>query len=142
MTVVVDINILLDVFLSRKAFLADSQAVLSEIVSGALKGVCPSHGLTTLFYLLEKNASTEDAESAVDQVLASFDIRGLHTADWLRVRQLSFSDFEDAAVAYTAELTGSAFIVTRNITDFKDSGVPAITPAAFIERFLPKSEPS
>ena len=137
MTVVVDINILLDVFLNRKSFLADSQTILSEVVSGSLRGICPSHGLTTLFYLVEKNASTGDAESAVDRILSHFEIHGLNTSDWKQVRQMPFSDFEDAAVAFTASAQSASFIVTRNIADFKDSSVPAITPADFIQRFLP-----
>ncbi len=137
MTVVVDINILLDVFLSRQTFLADSQEILSEVVSGSLRGICPSHGLTTLFYLVEKNASTADAEAAVDKVLSHFEIHGLNTSDWKKVRQMPFSDFEDAAVAYTATAGESSFIITRNTADFKKSLVPAITPQDFIDRFLP-----
>ena len=137
MTVVVDINILLDVFLSRKTFLADSHTILNEVVSGSLRGICPSHGLTTLFYLVERNASTSDAESAVDRILSHFEIHGLNTSDWKNVRKMPFSDFEDAAVAYTAHHQGASFIVTRNIADFKSSPVPAITPADFIQRFLP-----
>jgi predicted nucleic acid-binding protein len=137
MTVVVDINILLDVFLSRKTFLAESQTILNEVVAGSLRGICPSHGLTTLFYLLEKHASTTEAETAVDKILAHFEIHGLNTSDWTKVRQLTFSDFEDAAVAYTASERGASFIVTRNIADFKSSPVPAISPSEFILRFLP-----
>jgi predicted nucleic acid-binding protein len=139
MTVVVDINILLDVFLSRKTFLADSQTILNEVVAGSLRGICPSHGLTILFYLLVKHASTTEAETAVDKILTHFEIHGLNTSDWKKVRQMPFSDFEDAAVAYTASERGASFIITRNIADFKSSPVPAISPSEFILRFLPPS---
>jgi hypothetical protein len=52
---------------------------------------------------------------------------------------MPFSDFEDAAVAYTASERGASFIITRNIADFKSSPVPAISPSEFILRFLPPS---
>jgi len=40
-------------------------------------------------------------------------------------------DFEDAAVAVTADNAGAAFIITRNEADFAQSPVPAINPAVF-----------
>jgi hypothetical protein len=43
------------------------------------------------------------------------------------------NDFEDALVATVAEVTGSDYIVTRNVPDFAGSPVPAITPAEFLE---------
>ena len=37
-------------------------------------------------------------------------------------------DFEDAVVAATAARHSAAYIITRNIDDFRFSPVPAITP--------------
>jgi hypothetical protein len=42
-------------------------------------------------------------------------------------------DFEDALVASVAEVTGSDYIVTRNVPDFAGSPVPAMTPTEFLE---------
>jgi hypothetical protein len=42
-------------------------------------------------------------------------------------------DFEDALVASVAEVTGSEYIVTRNVLDFAGSPVPPITPTEFLE---------
>ncbi len=136
MTVLVDINVLLDVFQKRQPFYAHSLAVMDEVMSGALKGVCPSHGLATLFYLVEKQAAAADAEAAVDAVLSHFEVIGINTPDWQRARTLNMPDLEDAGVAVTAEIAGAAFIVTRNVADFADSPVTAITPEAFVQRFL------
>ncbi|GEM_PF-1927829 len=55
----------------------------------------------------------------------------LKKADWLRARALTMPDFEDAAVAVTADNAGAAFIITRNEADFAQSPVPAINPAVF-----------
>lgn len=51
MTVTVDINVLLDVFQQRQPHYAASARVASLVSSGKLIGVCPAHGLTTLYYL-------------------------------------------------------------------------------------------
>ena len=134
MKVTLDINVLLDVFQKREPHYAASAQVVSMVASGTLAGVCPAHGLTTLYYLVRKHASKPDAEDAMDQVLRHFQIGNLEAADWQQARGLSFADFEDAVVATVARATASAFIITRNVDDFAGSPVPAITPADFLSQ--------
>ena len=135
MTVTVDINVLLDVFQMRQPHYAASAQVLSLVTAGTLTGVCPAHGLTTLYYLVRKHASKADAEAAMDRVLRHFQIGNLEAAGWQKARRLPFTDFEDAVVATVAEATASTFIVTRNTDDFSGSPVPAITPSDFLGQF-------
>lgn len=135
MIVVVDINVMLDVFQNRQPHYATSSGVMNLVMMGTLKGVCPSHALTTLYYLARRHGSRHDAESAIDTVLKHFEIVSLDHGDWENVRHLPFEDFEDAAVAVTAAKAGAAFIVTRNETDFLQSVTPAIAPATFLGRF-------
>jgi len=132
--VTLDINVLLDVFQKREPHYAASARVVGMVVAGTLAGVLPAHGLTTLYYLVRKHASKPDAEAAMDQVLRHFQIGNLEAVDWQRARGLSCADFEDAAVATVAEVTGSIFIITRNVDDFAGSPVPAITPADFLSQ--------
>ena len=134
MTVTVDINVLLDVFQMRQPHYAASAQVLSLVTTGTLTGVCPAHGLTTLYYLVRKHASKADAEAAMDRVLRHFQIGNLEAAGWHKARRLPFTDFEDAVVATVAEATASAFIVTRNTADFAGSPIPAITPSDFLSQ--------
>ena len=49
MKVTLDINVLLDVFQKREPHYAASAQVVSMVTSGTLAGVCPAHGLTTLY---------------------------------------------------------------------------------------------
>jgi predicted nucleic acid-binding protein len=134
-TVTVDINVLLDVFQKREPHYAASAQVVSMVTAGTLAGVCPSHGLTTLYYLVRKHASKPDAEAAMDRVLRHFQIGNLDAAGWQEARLLPLGDFEDGAVATVAKVTGSAFVVTRNVDDFAGSPVPAITPTDFLSQF-------
>ena len=75
MKVTLDINVLLDVFQKREPHYAASAQVVSMVTAGTLAGVCPAHGLTTLYYLVRKHASKPDAEDAMDQVLRAFSNR-------------------------------------------------------------------
>lgn len=96
---------------------------------GRLVGVCPAHGLTTLYYVVRKIVSKSEAEVAMDHVLDHFEVGNLDEAGLREARGLTFGDFEDAAVATVAKATGSAFVITRDSAGFAGSPVPAITPA-------------
>lgn len=137
MTITVDINVLLDVFQQREPHYAASAQVMSLVAAGKLTGVCPAHGLTTLYYLVRKHAAKADAEAAMDRVLGHFQIGNLDVPGWQRARRLALDDFEDAAVAAIAEASGSVFVVTRNVADFAKSPVPGIAPAEFLSQHAP-----
>jgi len=137
MKVTVDINVLLDVFQKREPHYAASARVMSMVASGTLEGVCPAHGLTTLYFLVRKHGSKPEAEAAMERVLRHFKIGNLEADGWQKARRLPLDDFEDAAVASVAETSGSLFIVTRNTDDFSGAPVPAISPVDFLSRFAP-----
>lgn len=103
--------------------------VLDLIVTGTVEAAIPAHGITTLYYLVRKHAAKSDAEAALDKILTHFAIGNPDSAGWQRARSLPMPDFEDAVVAVTAESLGCAYIVTRNLDDFADSPVPAISPS-------------
>ena len=137
MRITADINVLLDVFQNRQPHYAASAQVVSLVASGNILGVFPAHGLTTLYYLVRRHDSKAGAEAAMDQVMRHFEIGNLDAAGWRDARQLAIDDFEDAVVAIVARTSASDFIVTRNVSHFAGSSVPAITPADFLSQFAP-----
>lgn len=134
MKVTLDVNVFLDVFQKREPHYAASAQVVSMVIGGTLAGVCPAHGLTTLYYLVRKHASKPEAEAAMDEVLRHFQIGNIETSGWQEARSLPIADFEDAIVAVVAMATESVFIITRNVVDFAGSSVPAITPDDFLSQ--------
>ena len=135
MRVTVDINVLLDVFQQREPHFAASAQVTGMVADGTLEGVCPAHGLTTLYFLIRRHGTKPDAEVAIDHVLRHFRIGNLDARGWEMARNLALDDFEDAAVAAVAESSGSQFIITRNKDDFGGSPVLPISPAEFLSKF-------
>ena len=133
MNVTVDLNVLLDVAQNRLPHYHASEEVVHRVRRGEFAAVLPGHALTTLHYILEKYSGTALANQTLDGLLADFAIHPVDKANFQRARQLPLSDFEDAVVAVTAEVTRSDFIVTRNVADFVGSSVPAITPIDFLE---------
>lgn len=133
MKVTVDLNVLLDVAQHRLPHYHASEEVVHRVRRGEFAAVLPGHALTTLHYILEKYSGTALANQTLDGLLADFAIHPVDKANFQRARQLPLSDFADAVVAVTAEVTRSDFIVTRNVADFVGSSVPAITPIDFLE---------
>jgi hypothetical protein len=99
---------------------------------GSIHAVLPVHAFTTLYYVVAKAAGKPKADQTVDWLLAYFDVAVADKSTLHRARQLTLGDFEDAVVASLAEASKCDHIVTRNVSDFPGSPVPAITPSDFL----------
>ena len=132
MKVLLDLNVLLDVVQNRAPHYDDSAKVLSLARLGEIQAVLPVHALTTLYYILAKAAGKAKAEQTVDWLLAHFEVAVADKAVLLRARQLPLADFEDAVVASLAQAGQCDHVVTRNVSDFAGSPVPALTPTDFL----------
>src|SRR5437867_11341231 len=111
---------------SRSA-LPELREVLRRARRGEYEAVISGHAVTTLFYVIAKFAGVSTANQTVDNLLSDFSIIGPDKAIFLRARSLAMSDFEDAVVASVAEAARCDYVVTRNMTDFARSPVPATT---------------
>ena len=128
MKVMVDLNVLLDVLQRREPHYRDSASVLGRVAEGSLQAVIPAHAVTTIHYVVRRADDAEAANQALDWILSRFEVIPQRRSTFLRARGLDIRDFEDAVVASTAEQSRCSRIVTRNIDDFRESPVAAITP--------------
>jgi len=136
MKVVVDLNVLLDVVQKRDKFYLSSAAVLASVVEKKVQGFIPAHLITTLYYLTVRYSSKENADLLIEWILTHFQIGVETKEEFLTAINLGFPDFEDAVVAGVARSHQCGFIITRNIKDFKNSPVQAMTPEEFIIQHL------
>ena len=100
----------------------------------------PAHGLTTIYYVVAKHNGKPRAKEVVDWLLAHFEVASADKARFIRARNLSIADFEDAVVASLAEASRCDFIVTRNLSDFENSPIPAFSPEDFVLRYVSLEE--
>ena len=128
MTVMLDLNVLLDVIQKREPHVSASAAVLALVADGSISGRVPAHALTTIHYIVTKYAGVAKADRAVDWLLARTSITPAAREHFLRARALPLPDFEDAVVAALAEGARCDYIASRNVSDFAGSPVPAMTP--------------
>lgn len=135
MRILIDTNVILDIFQKREPFFADSYQALHKAIEADAECLISASAATDIFYILRKFLkSTEQAKERIEQLsqLVTFaDVQGMdiHTA-----LMRSMPDFEDAAADAVAERSGASCILTRNIKDFAGSSVPAITPTDFLKK--------
>ena len=136
MKAMIDTNVLLDIYLVRDEFVDDGLEVLRLIESKQLHGLVTAKMVTDVYYIMHRQIKDlEELKRFVREILHVFKVMDVTAKDIHVALALPMMDFEDALLAQCAKRAKAEYIITRNIKDFAGSPVPAITPAAFVQRF-------
>lgn len=136
MKVLIDTNIIIDVLAKREPFLEASAQILRLSETGKITAFISANSVTDIVYILRKYIADKSVLiSTVQNLLRIVDIADVLKADILRAFELKFSDYEDALQARCAKRIKAKCIITRNLSDFVNSPVPAFTPEAFLKEF-------
>lgn len=127
-----DTNVLLDVLINRQAHAEASAAAWEVIESGGAYGMLAAHAVTTLHYLIRKEAGNVKAKRIVSEVLRVFEVASVDRSVIDEALKLNLSDFENGVTAAAAHLAGCDCIVTRDPKGFRGSRVRCLTPEAAI----------
>jgi predicted nucleic acid-binding protein len=131
--VLIDANVVFDVVEKRQPHYAASNHVLCLCRRRVLAGMVAYHTIANVFYQYGKPAVPFLKDSLLPHV------RTVSADSPLVMQALAWgmTDFEDALQAAAARANGAAFIISRNVKDFKQSHVPALTPSDYLARFHP-----
>ncbi len=135
MTLLIDANILLDVLQNRLPHVDSSSLIWKLCETEQVKGVVTSLTFANLVYILRRELSPSQVESVFKSLSLIFGFTELSHTDLIKAAELHWPDYEDALQSVIAERIHADFIITRNIKDFKQSKVMALTPAEFIARW-------
>lgn len=133
MNVLIDANVVFDVVEKRQPHYAASNEVLCLCRRRVLAGMVAYHTIANVFYQYGKPAVPFLKGSLLPHV------RTVSADSPLVIQALAWgmTDFEDALQAAAARANGAAFIISRNVKDFRLSHVPALTPSDYLARFHP-----
>jgi predicted nucleic acid-binding protein len=125
----VDTNIIIDLISDRKPFSKHAISIFKMAEDGKIGLFTSSHSLATCHYLLKKYTDEKSLREillklmdyltviSVDENILKSGLRSVH------------KDFEDSIQIFcAATIPDMEGIITRNIKDFKDSHIPALTP--------------
>ena len=132
MRVLFDTDLLLDVALRRAEFFTHSAAVLQWAESHPGGAAVAWHSLANLSYLLRP-----DARPFIRELLEFVEVPATGTEAVMQAIGFPMNDLEDALQAAAALTFGASYIVTRNISDYRRSPVPAMSPTEFIKEVGP-----
>ena len=133
-TVLIDTNVILDYVLKREPFANDALACMERLFGAKAKVYLTASTITDIYYLTNKALhDKEKSKDVIAKLLNAFQIAGVDKADCLNALSLPMTDYEDALVSTCAKKVRAEFIITRNLSDYKNSPVAAIAPADYLK---------
>lgn len=125
-----DLNVFLDVILDRPPHAEIAAALWAAIERGMGDGMVPAHGVTTIFYLLDKARGGAFARKGVERLIDVFSVAPIDDHVVRRALALGWPDFEDAVCAAAAVASACDALVTRDPDGYPNPPLPVIDSAA------------
>lgn len=139
MNVLIDINVVLDVFMAREPWLQDSTAVFQANHDRRIVGHLSAVSFPTIFYILRRHAGAIPAERAIANCLAAFEVIEVNATTLRQALILTGEDFEDRLQAACAINAGMDAVVTRDPSGFTGAPIVVLSPRELISRLASQS---
>jgi predicted nucleic acid-binding protein len=133
--ILLDTDVILDLYLDRDPFADDAAALWEAHEAGHLTAYVSAITPVNLFYVARKLKGRDVARQAVTELLATLPICAVDLAVLQSGLAIAFKDFEDAVQHASAAAAGLEGIVTRNVADYRQASLPIFTPADFLSQF-------
>jgi predicted nucleic acid-binding protein len=130
--VLFDLNIILDVLLERVDFYDFSARLLAYAETGVIQGWLAAHSVTTLFYLIAKDKSTDQARVTMTSLLQFLKIAPVDQTTIEQALNLHYQDFEDAVQMTAALRVQADYLLSRNVEDFQPAPLTVIQPVELL----------
>lgn len=128
MKIFLDCNILLDVGLQREPFYHTSSQLLDYLETHKNTGCIAWHSLATFYYIAAKSKNKPLVKQFISDLCQFIYVVPTSNTELLIALALPISDFEDAMQCAAAMTCEATFIVTRNLTDYQNAPIQAVTP--------------
>ena len=131
MKLLIDTNVLLDVFLCREQFIADAKKlfIMKQFRDAELWIAAQSY--TDLYYVGAKAHGSDRMQKILKEVFPLLNVCSIDGADISYALDEQWQDFEDCLFWRAAKKIKADYIVTRNAADFTRSDIPTLTPGEF-----------
>lgn len=137
MKIMVDTNIIIDYLADQAPFADQAEKIIGLCEREDLDGFLTASAVTDIYYIMRKIIGHEKTMESLKLLFSVFEVADVGKSDLLRAMDTGMRDFEDALVAVCAKRCKAECVVTRNVSDFKNSPVPPMLPDTFVSRYFP-----
>ncbi len=131
-SILIDLNIFLDVIQHREPFYLVSARLLSAAEMGQAQGYVAAHSITTLFDILQKGLSSSAARASITNLLQFIRVSPVNQEVIEQALNLDYRDFEDAVQMMAAVQGKMDCLVTHNVKDYEPALLPVMQPVDFL----------
>lgn len=138
--VLFDTNVVLDALLERAPWDVEATACWQASDEGRIMGCLAASTLTDIFYIARRQKGLSVALDAMRVCLDAFAICTVDRQALEQAVDLPGNDFEDNLQIACATLADLDVVVTRDTNGFRDSAIPALTPAELLTQLNTSQE--
>jgi predicted nucleic acid-binding protein len=137
MNVLIDTNVILDAGLNRIPFNASAQKILLLVADEKVNASITASSVTDIYYFLKRDYhDSARAKEMLINFFNIFEVIDVTKSDYEKALSLPMDDYEDALLATCAKRRRIELIITRNLKDFAESPVKAISPDDFLTNYF------
>ena len=131
--ILLDTNIILDIALKREPHFELSSKIFELIDKKRIICYITASTVTDIYYISRKEKGNEIAIEFISNLIEIVDVIGVDKSIIVKALKSNLKDFEDAVQFSAAECYEIEIIVTRNKSDFLNSGLEILTPKELID---------
>ncbi len=136
MNILIDTNVMLDFLTQRDPFFENADKIMQMCKKRQINGFIAAHSVMNAFFILRKDYSVKDRRDILTDYMKLVSVVGIDGSSIEKaLRRQDFSDVEDCLQDECALVCRADYIVTRNVSDFKCSMIPAIDPEKLLKEY-------
>jgi predicted nucleic acid-binding protein len=130
----VDSDVVIDFFTDREPHANPASELFELNEQGSVKLYLSAISINNIYYIVRKFLGHKKAVEIIETLTEMTEIVGTTKIEIVQALKNEFSDFEDS-VQYSSALNikGLDAIITRNIKDYRNSTIAAMTPLNFLK---------
>jgi predicted nucleic acid-binding protein len=127
-----DTDIILDVIFKREPHFIDSQKVMSLVEKNYFQGYTSCLIIANCYYIINSNKDRKTALKAISKLRSFLNILPFTDKEIGESLSSDIKDFEDGIQYFICVNNYIDNLVTRNIVDYRDMEIAALTPKDFL----------
>ena len=140
MRVLLDTDVILDVFLKREPFAEAAAELWRANEQGLYEGYVSAITPVNLFYVARRIKDVTVAHTAVTELLAAFHVCPIDQLTLQSALALPFQDYEDAVQHMSAASSQLDAIVTRDAQDYAQATLPIMSPRDCLKQIVSQAD--